>query len=422
MKTVKSLLLTTCTAAALLLSRAALTQEVLIRSATVHTAAAKGVLKDTDVLIRAGAIAAVGARLPVPPGATIIEAKGRDLTPGMFGGLTGIGIEEIGGESSTVDSSLNLKSPPWDQQWRPEFDVSVAFNPNSVVIPVTRMEGITWAVLSPSSSDSIMAGQGAAVTLDGRYDAALRGSHALFVQMGNGGARWAGGTRAAEFMLLDQAIRESRTPGASASGALLHAAGRETLARYLAGGRVIFEADRAADILQIIAFAQRNGMKAIIAGGDEAWEVAKELAKADVPVILNPLDDLPADFDHLGSRLDNATRLHQGGVRIAFSGLETPQARLTRQLAGNAVAHGLPPEAALAAITSAPAEMFGLGASRGHVAVGQIADLVLWNGDPLEVTTLADQVWIAGRAVEMRSRQTELRDRYWEKVKVHQAR
>jgi hypothetical protein len=422
MKAVKSLLLTVCASGALLTVHAALAQEVLIRGATVHTASAKGVLKNTDVLIRAGAVAAMGAALPASSGATVIEAKGRDLTPGMFGGLTGVGIEEIGGESSTVDSSLNLKSPSWDQQWRPEFDVSPSFNPHSVTIPVTRLEGITWAVLNPSSGDSIMAGQGAAVTLDGRYDAVLRGSHTLFVQMGNGGARSAGGTRAAEFMLLDQAIRESRTPGGTVNGALLHSAGRETLARYLAGGRVVFAVDRAADILQVLAFAQRNGMKAIIAGGDEAWEVAKELARADVPVILNPFDDLPADFDHLGSTLDNAARLHKAGVRIAFSGLETPNARLTRQLAGNAVAHGLPPEAALAAITSTPAEIFGLGPTRGHIAVGQVADLVLWSGDPLEVTTLADQVWIAGRAVEMRSRQTELRDRYWEKLKAHQAR
>jgi len=422
MKAVKSLLLTACATGALLTVHAALAQEILIRGATVHTASAKAVLKNTDVLIRAGAVAAIGTGLPASSGATVIEAKGRDLTPGMFGGLTGVGIEEIGGESSTVDSSLNLKSPSWDQQWRPEFDVSLSFNPHSVTIPVTRLEGITWAVLNPSSGDSIMAGQGAAVTLDGRYDAVLRGSHTLFVQMGNSGARSAGGTRAAEFMLLDQAIRESRTPGATVNGALLHSAGRETLARYLAGGRVVFAVDRAADILQVLAFAQRNGMKAIIAGGDEAWEVAKELARADVPVILNPFDDLPADFDHLGSTLDNAARLHKAGVRIAFSGLETPNARLTRQLAGNAVAHGLPPEAALAAITSTPAEIFGLGATRGHIAVGQVADLVLWSGDPLEVTSLADQVWIAGRAVEMRSRQTELRDRYWEKLKAHQAR
>jgi Amidohydrolase family len=422
MKSVQSLLSTCACGVALMLSHAAVAQEILIRGATVHTASAKGVLKNTDVLIRDGAVAAVGSALPAPAGAMIVEARGRDLTPGMFGGLNTVGIDEIGGESSTVDSSLNLKSPAWDQQWRPEFDVSSSFNPHSVIVPVTRMEGITWAVLNPSSGDSIMAGQGAAVTLDGRYDAVLRGTHALFVQMGNGGARLAGGTRAAEWMLLEQAIRESRAPSAPGSGALLHAAGRETLARYLAGGRVVFQVDRAADILQVIAFAQRNGMKAIIAGGDEAWEVAKELAKADVPVVLDPIDDLPADFDHLGSTLDNAARLHKAGVRIAFSGPETPQARLTRQLAGNAVAHGLPSEAALGAITSAPAEIFGLGATRGHIAVGQAADLVLWSGDPLEVTTLADQVWIAGSAVEMRSRQTELRDRYWEKIKTHQAR
>jgi len=421
-KAMQSSLLSAWAGIALMLSHGAMAQEILIRGATVHTASAKGVLKNTDVLIRDGAVAAVGSALPASAGATVIDAKGRDLTPGMFGGLNTLGIDEIGAESSTVDSSLNLKSPSWDQQWRPEFDASTSFNPHSVIVPVTRMEGITWAVLNPASGDSIMAGQGAAVTLDGRYDAVLRGTHALFVQMGNGGARLAGGTRAAEFMLLEQAIRESRAQTAPGSGALLHTAGRETLARYLAGGRVVFQVDRAADILQVVAFAQRNGMKAIIAGGDEAWEVAKELAKADVPVILDPIDDLPADFDHLGSTLDNAARLHKAGVRIAFSGPETPQARLTRQLAGNAVAHGLPQEAALAAITSAPAEMFGLGATRGHIAVGQVADLVLWSGDPLEVTTLADQVWIAGSAVEMRSRQTELRDRYWDKIKAHQAR
>jgi imidazolonepropionase-like amidohydrolase len=109
-------------------------------------------------------------------------------------------------------------------------------------------------------------------------------------------------------------------------------------------------------------------------------------------------------------------------VRIAFSSGDTPQARLVRQLAGNAVAHGLPWESALEAITSAPADIFGVGATHGRIAVGQAADLVLWSGDPLELSTLAEQVWIAGRPIEMKSRQTELRDRYVEKVKAHQAR
>jgi imidazolonepropionase-like amidohydrolase len=240
--------------------------------------------------------------------------------------------------------------------------------------------------------------------------------------MGSAGAALSGGTRAAQYMLLEQAIREAQTQGPVGQGALLHSAGRAAMARYVSGGRVIFQVDRAADILGVVAFAEHHGMKPVILGGDEAWLVANELARANVPVILNPLNDLPADFDRLGASLENAARLHRAGVRIVFSSGDTPQARLTRQLAGNAVAHGLPWESALAAITAAPADIFGLGATRGRIAVGQVADLVLWNGDPLEVSSLAQQVWIAGRPIAMRSRQTELRDRYVEKVKAHQAR
>jgi hypothetical protein len=340
----------------------------------------------------------------------------------LFGGLTDIGLEEIAEESQTIDSTLNAKSPAWQQQWRPELDLTLAYNPRSFVVPVTRVEGVTWTVLTPGTGDSVIGGQGAAVTLDGRYDAVLPGSRSLFVQMGSAGAALSGGTRAAQYMLLEQAIREAQTQGPVGQGALLHAAGRAAMARYVNGGRVVFQVDRAADILGVVAFAEHHGMKPVILGGDEAWLVANDLARSNVPVILNPLNDLPADFDRLGASMENAARLHRAGVRIAFSSGDTPQARLTRQLAGNAVAHGLPWESALEAITAAPADIFGLGATRGRIAVGQAADLVLWNGDPLEVTTLAQQVWIAGRPISMKSRQTELRDRYVEKVKAHQAR
>jgi imidazolonepropionase-like amidohydrolase len=397
-------------------------QDLLIRGATVHTVAAQGTLKDTDVLVRDGLIAAIGPAVQVPPGAAVVEAKGRDLTPGLFGGMANIGLEEVSEESQTVDSASNMKAPDWEQQWRPELDVTLAYNPRSTLVPVARIEGVTWTVLAPESDDGIIGGQGAAVTLDGRYGAALRGSRSLFVTMGSAGAKHAGGTRAAEYMLLEQAIREARAQGPVGQGALLHAAGKEALAGYLSGGRVVFRVDRAADILEVVSFARRNGMKPVIAGGSEAWVVAKELAQAGVPVILDPLADLPGDFDRLGASLDNAARLQRAGVHIAFSNGDSHNARLIRQLAGNAVAHGLPWDAALAAITANPAEIMGLGATRGRIAVGQVADLVLWSADPLEVSTLADQVWIAGHAVQMRSRQTELRDRYLDKVKTHQAR
>jgi len=164
-------------------------------------------------------------------------------------------------------------------------------------------------------------------------------------------------------------------------------------------------------------------MKPVIVGGAEAWVVANDLAKAKVPVVLDPLANLPADFDKIGARLDNAALLNRAGVRIAFMLREdaSTRAKRIRQAAGNAAAHGLSRDVALEAITSAPADIFGV-TSRGRIAQGQTADLVLWTGDPLEVSTLATNVWIAGRPMPMTSRQTELRDRYLERLRNQQAR
>jgi hypothetical protein len=400
----------------------ALAQDIFIRGAKVHTVASLGTLENGNVLMRGDKIVAVGSALTAPADATIIEANGRPLTPGLFGGLSAIGLEEVSQEESTVDENLTLDAPAWQPQWRPEFDVLPAFNPRSVLVPVARVEGLTWTMLAPGSTggDTMLAGQGAAVTLDGRYNAALDGSRALFVYLGSDALPESGSSRAAQYMLLDQAVRESQTSGPIGENALLHPAGREVLARYLKGGRVVFKVQRAADILQVLAFAEHHNIKPVISGGTEAWVVARDLARAQVPVLLDALQDLPSSFDTLGARLDNAARLERAGVRIAFTQHnESHNARKIRQLAGNAVAHGLSWDAALAALTASPAEIFGQGASRGRIAPGQVADLVLWSGDPLEVTTVADQVWIAGHPIEMRSRQTELRDRYLEQRQVH---
>jgi hypothetical protein len=409
------------------LSTGAASADVLIRGARVHTVTPKGTLENTDVLVRGEKIAAIGTRLQAPAGATVIEANGRALTPGIFGGLTGIGLQEVQIEPSTNDGSLADTMPLHEMQLRPEFDPTPQFNPRSVTIPIARVAGVTWTVLSPgrpASGGMFLTGQGSAVTLAGRFDAALAGSRSLFVDLGSDSVSLSGGSRASQFMLLNQAVRETRSPGAPSGKELLHPAGREALRRYLAGGRVVFDVDRAVDIRQAIAFARENGMKPVIAGGAEAWVVAAELARADVPVILDPLVDLPGSFDRIGARLDNAALLNRAGVRIAFTLEEDPTQRAyrIRQVAGNAAANGLPRDVALAAITSTPAEIFGLGATRGRIAQGQVADLVLWSGDPLEVTTIADQVWIAGSPVEMTSRQTELRDRYLERLQRQQAR
>jgi hypothetical protein len=409
-------------ASACLAAGAASAQELLIKGARVHTASTAGTLDNADVLVQDGRIADVGTGLAAPAGVTVVEAKGRALTPGLFGGLTQIGLEEVSLEPSTVDAELDLMAPAWQHHWRPEFDVTAAFNPRSSLVPVARIEGMTWTMLAPLSDRSLVAGQGAAVTLDGRFDAVLDGSNSLFVNWGSAGDEGSGGSRAAQFMLFDQAIREVRQPESAGEGALLLPEGRAALKNYLAGGRVVFRAERASDIRQVVHYAKRHGIKPVIAGGSEAWLVAQDLAAADVPVLLDPIDNLPGDFDRLGARLDNAALLHAAGVRIAFTYDDSHQARKNRQLAGNAVAHGLPWDAALAAITSSPARIFGVDTELGCIEKGRAADLVLWSGDPLEVTTVADQVWIAGRPVEMRSRQTELRDRYLERLRSNSAR
>jgi hypothetical protein len=403
---------------AVAIAAAASAQDVLIRNATVHTVTERGSLERTDVLVRNGRIAAVGTGLDAA-GATVVEANGRPLTPGLFGGITGLGVVEVSLEQSTVDYA-----PPKVGEGhgsaaepRPEFDVTLAFNPNSMVIGVNRADGVTSAMVAPEAQPgaAVVSGQGAVARLDGRTDAFAAQSRTLFADLGVG-APAAGVGRAAQFMLLDQAVREARpTPQMrDADFRLLTPAGREVLARYLNGGRMVFRVDRASDIRQVLAFAQRHGARPVILGGAQAWQVAGLLAQAKVPVILDPLVNLPGSFDQLGASLENAARLQRAGVRVAFTNFNdgTHNARKVRQAAGVAVANGLPWEAGLAAITANPAEIFGLGSEQGRIAVGQVADLVLWSGDPLEVTTVAEQVWIDGRPQPMRSRQTELRDRY----------
>jgi amidohydrolase family protein len=401
--------------------------DVLIRNARVHTVTSRGTLDGADVLVRGTAIAAVGPNLTAPAGVPVIDAGGRELTPGLFGGINDIGLTDVSLEASTDDSSVADTMQLHELQLRPEFDPTPLFNPRSVTIPVARVAGITWTMVMPSrpsrGGGTFVTGQASAVSLNGAFDAALPGSRTLFVDLTRDTGPLSGGSRAAQFMLLDQVVREARATGAPGDKDLLHAAGREALRRYLAGGRVVFAVDRAVDIREVIAFAQRSGMKPVIVGGAEAWVVASDLAKAKVPVVLDPLVNLPANFDKIGARLDNAALLNRAGVRIAFMLNEdsSTRAKRIRQAAGNAVAHGLPRDVALAAITATPADIFGV-TSRGGIAPGQTADIALWTGDPLEVTTVATNVWIAGQSMEMTSRQTELRDRYLQKLRNQDAR
>ena len=399
------------------LAAPAYSQDVLIRNARVHTLTAQGTLERADVLVRGDRVVQVGSDLAAA-GAHVIEANGRPLTPGLFGGITGLGISEIELESSTDDRSALVGSGTSGPGFvpRPEFDVTPAFNPDSAVIGVNRAEGITFAMIAPSASGTLFAGQGAVARLDGSDSPFVAASRTQFLDMGPSATDGVGFSRGAQFMLLEQATREAMPgkPLQAGDVRLLTPTGREVFARYLAGGRMAFAVDRAVEIRQVLEFATRHGVKPVIVGGAQASQVASLLARSKVPVVLEPLLMLPGTFDQLGASMESAARLQRAGVPVMFTHFAagTNQAHKVRQGAGVAVAHGLPWDAALAALTSTPADVFGLGAEAGRIMPGSPADLVLWSGDPLEVTSVAEQVWIGGKAQSTRSRQTELRDRY----------
>ncbi len=380
---------------------------ILIRGATVHTMSKDGVLANTDVLITDGKIKRIGENLPVPQDDVhVFEAEGKALTPGLFAGVTSIGITEVSAVEETNDSGLSLKD------MHPEFDVTPAYNPNSSLVPVTRIEGFTFTLLGADASGTLLGGQGRTVILDGGYDS-FAGRQVLFVNVGRDASSLSGGSRAGQWMLLNQVMQEADSPPTSTEHALLTRAGRGTLSTFATnGGKVVFNVDRASDILATLKFAANYNLDIVISGGAEAWMVTEQLAAANVPVMLNPLKNLPSNFDSLGSRLDNAALLEAAGVTVIISGAESHNARKQRQMAGNAVSYGLPYEAGLAALTSNPAMVFGLGNRQGSIRESRAASVVLWSGDPLEVTSAAEVVIIDGKVMPMESRQTKLRDRY----------
>lgn len=399
-------LLTCATAFAGLLAAGPVSaQSLFVNDATVHTMGPQAVLQNADILVRDGRISEVGFNLPAPADAVVIEANGRPVTPGFFAGITQLGLVEIAAEEPVTDTNLAVEI------LRPEYDVTPGFNPLATAIPVTRIEGYSWSVLGASRPGSMVGGQGRAVLLDDGH-ASFVSDRILFIDLGLDAAAEGTSSRAGQWMLLEQAISEATAESPWLPEPVLTLAGRRALADYLSGALTVFQVDRASDILQVLEFAARHGLKPVISGGAEAWMVADRLAEGGVPVLLDALANLPGSFDQLGARLDNAAILHAAGVTIAFAGAGTHQARTLRQVAGNAVANGLPYEAGLLAMTANPAAIFELGDGIGTLQAGSRADLVVWSGDPLEVTSVAEQVVIGGKPVPMVSRQTLLRDRY----------
>ncbi len=369
------------------------------------------------VLIRGGKIAAVGANVQVPAGARVIDATGKIVTPGWIESATQIGIVEIpfGAEGSDDQAST-------DKDLSAAFNVVDSFNGESTVIPVTRVEGITRAVVMPAGTGHAILGQGALFDLSGSQVPAsvVKAPVAMFANLGEAGAASEGGSRATSMLRLRESLQDALD--FMRNRAAWNTAQRRPYAR----GRLDLEAlgpvvrrelplavnaNRASDLLAAMRLADEFHLKLILMGAAEGWRVTDELVARNVPVVVKPLTDIPS-FDALGATLENPARLSKAGVTLVLSTFDTHNARNLRQEAGNAISYGLDRDAALRAVTLEPARVWGVADRVGSLDVGKDADLVVWSGDPFELTTGAEHVFIAGREMSRDTRQKQLFEKY----------
>lgn len=402
-------------------------QTIAIQNARVYTMAnvtgealaSGGGVNNLDVIIRDGVIAAIGQDLAAPPGATIINAQGRVVTPGLFAPWSQIGLVELSLDEEANDSATDGEG---EFPMSAALDATDAFNPASTLIAINRAGGVTRAVAAPEPGLKMFGGQGAIVDLSGSPTSVVSPRVAQSVAMGSAGIDYNGGTRLGNWAALRDALDEARAYAANPGAYLMRpregglsindlralgpaAQGRQPLVVYV---------NSATDLRTLIKLKAQYGVNAVVLGGTEAHLVARELAAANIPVILNSWLNLPSQFEDLAAMQTNAAKLQAAGVTIAFydppSG--THNLRLLPQLAGNAVANGLPYGAALAALTINPARIYGVADRYGSIEIGKAGDIVVWDGDPLETSSRPIAVLIDGRVTSLKNRQTMLRDRY----------
>lgn len=396
------------------------------------------VIERGTVVIRDGKIVSVGTGA-APSGARVIDATGKVIAPGFVAvdsGLAGTEVGAVGGTNELRNASNTLSAA---------FDISYGLDPWSFTLPVARLGGITRAVVVPQHPGSsgghvhedetagagdggyqtpgLFAGQAAVIDLGQDANILVKPRVAMVAPFGEAGADIAGGARGAQFVLFKETLAEVRLYARNKSAyeraglrdLSLSRADLEALIPVANGSMpLIVSVHRASDIQQVLRLAREEGIKLILDGAEEGWLVAGDIAAAGVPVLLNPISNLPSDFEMRAARMENAAALNAAGVVIAIKGNEgsTHRAREARYNAGNAVSHGLPYGAAIAALTVNPAKIFGMAGQFGQIAPGAAADVVVWSGDPLEPLSQPSAVFIDGVEQPLTSRALLLRDRY----------
>ncbi|GAC1631632.1 MAG: amidohydrolase family protein [Candidatus Acidiferrum sp.] len=392
-------------------------------------------IDDGTVVIKDGKINAIGATVEVPVGAQVMDAKGLQVSPGLFDAVTQMGLSEIGAVSSTVDStetgSIN-----------PDVVAATAVFPSSEHIPVTRAAGITEVLSVPGSGgfDSagnrgLLAGQASAFHMAGwtMDDMQIKRSAAMvlnwptistesfdFSTFSRKHKPFAEAKQDYEKQVnqltevLDSARHYAQAMGHGGPSDFERDVKLEALVPVVRGQLLVLVfADKARDIRNAVEYCEKQKLRMILAGGLEAYKVKDLLRSKDVPVILRPVLTDPRDDDDPYDRLlSQPAELVAAGVKVAFASFDNSFARRLGQNAANAIAHGLSPEDGLKAVTLYPAQIFGLSDQVGTLQVGKVANLIVTNGDPLDVTTEVKYLFIKGQLTSTDNRHKRLYEKY----------
>ncbi|MBV8207125.1 MAG: amidohydrolase family protein [Acidobacteria bacterium] len=420
---------------------------IAIRGGKVMTIT-HGTIPNGVVVMENGKITAAGpaASTPVPANARVIDATGMTVYPGIIDAESHLGLQEIGSDQMTSD----LAEP--SDEIMPHMHVYDAFHAETELIPVTRLNGITNAVVAPAEADTLP-GQDSFIQLAGRdrdemilvRDIALPVNVSGQQRRGGGGAGGGGGPRfpstrmgvasqlrqtlldAQDYMRRaanpqaaagsDQAGEGQRAHGGSGGGGFHRDLKMEALIPYLRGERpVILSAQTSNEVLTAMSIAREFNLKVVLNHMERADDILDTIAAYKVPVIVGSIWTLPETGDRYDAEYRLPAELVKRGVKIAFASYsDTHNARNLPYAAGYSVAYGLPYEEAMKALTINPAEMFGVADKLGSLDPGKTANVVIANGDPLDVKTDVKHVFIAGREIPLVNRQTELRDEYWPK-------
>ena len=394
----------------LLLPLSGYAEDLLIKNGSIHigdgTPAFVG-----DIYIKDGLIEAIG-NLDIESSQTV-DASGKIITPGFIAATTALGIIEIGALDVTRDDESDYLNMG--------FSIFRGFNPNSTLIPWNRSNGLTSAITLPQQTSLPLAGMGSYFILDGAIE--ISGTKDM-VMLGRIGA--SSGSRSEDFDILEGLFKLGKLAKSKSYEKVLEQPLAEFLELHpqdvaaldmLVNKKIplIMETNRATDILHLIDLKNKYKINMVLAGIEDAPLVLKSLVESNIPVIINPMDNIPDSFDELSSSLKLASVLNKAGVKIVFDSDRSHNYHLIRQGAGNAVAYGMDYNDAISGLSKNVADVFGL-KGRGSIQKGFAADILVWEFDPLEPSSIPIHIYINGKEVDLTTRSSRLKDRYINKL------